>query len=357
MKKNFEKIDMDSIPTLREFYHKVGLDDEAIFHLNRELKIHSFTNLTHEVHETRIRSLHQAKSDLWSHGPELTSDEISADLELNYDNMSGWARHITPIYKIEEFVIGAARPGKEAATDYAKIKHYHHCSCDQCKSGNRVQGVNNPHDMFPYISKNNILLSAKRRELASGRTKVTPWTFEHIFSLLEEVNTTEQTAFALEILGSIMVRLAFMLDHKFDKEENLFLSLPTFATSEMSKRIPFIGKEGFEIPTASLIYFLDILGYNEDVKVDVCGYRNLRREYSGGPRPQDNGRTNTLLTISHMLAAVLHRRPIGEFAYGLFRGLGMNPMSKGTIHPAFPLLSANLELILDEKITLLHWSP
>ena len=70
---------------------------------------------------------------------------------------------------------------------------------------------------------------------------------------------------------------------------------------------------------------------NEDhSKVDVCGYIDLKRMYAKGLKPQDNGRTNTLLTISHMLAAVLHRRPIGvqqKFAYGLHRGMGMNPMT------------------------------
>jgi len=58
-----------------------------------------------------------------------------------------------------------------------------------------------------------------------------------------------------------------------------------------------------------------------------------------------------------MLAAVLHRRPIGEFAYGLHRGMGMNAMSKGTIQPAYPLLYSDIEDILDNDITTLGWSP
>jgi hypothetical protein len=58
-----------------------------------------------------------------------------------------------------------------------------------------------------------------------------------------------------------------------------------------------------------------------------------------------------------MLAAILHRKPIGEFSYGLHRGLGMNAMSKGKIVPAYPLLSANIEEILDVKLTDLGWTP
>lgn len=90
---------------------------------------------------------------------------------------------------------------------------------------------------------------------------------------------------------------------------------------------------------------------------NVLSHRNLQREFARGTKPQDNGRTNTLLTISHMLAAVLHRRPIGEFAYGLHRGMGMNPMSRGTIHPAYPLLSSDLESLLDRDISELGWTP
>ena len=345
------------MPTLREYYRSMGLSDSKILSLNRELRVVSFSGLTEVVHKQRLDSLNQAKSSVWRHGPEMTSSEITNELSTKFNRMDLWKREITPVYNVNGFEIGVARPGKEAAVDYTNIRHYTHCRCDECVSKGRVEGVNNPHDMFPYVRKNQRLISVRRRKLKDGRVKVTPWTFEHIFSLIEKANSSESVQFALELIGSIMVRIAFMLDHKTNDNGLLFLELPHSTTAEILKRLPMLGDNGEEFPTLALILFLDMLGYNEDVKVDVCGYMDLKRMYAKGLKPQDNGRTNTLLTISHMLAAVLHRRPIGEFAYGLHRGMGMNPMSKGTIVPAYPLLSSNVEDILDVDVRKLNWSP
>ncbi len=342
---------------LREYYLKFGVDENLLTQLNNELRIKSFTGLTNEVHDKRLASLNQAKSDIWNHGPSMSTDEINQELKNHHDDMSKWQRVRTPIYNIEGFNIGAARPGKEASVDYNRINHYSHCTCELCKAGNRVRGVRNPYDMFPYVEKNGILMSVKRRELKNGKTKVTPWTFEHLFSLIEDSYSSIDIQFALELMGSIMVRIAFMLDHHEDRNGVIKLNLPPIATQEMKSRLPTLGPDNFEVPIEGVIYFLDILGFNEDIKVDVCGYRDLKREFARATKPQDNGRTNTLLTISHMLAAILHRRPIGEFSYGLHRGMGMNAMSKGQIYPAYPLLSNNIGEILDVEITELGWNP
>jgi hypothetical protein len=343
--------------TLREYYYEMGLNDDLIKKLNQELHVSTFTGLTDKVHEKRLDSLNQAKSDIWSHGPHMSSNDISEELKNHHMNMKKWMRTSTPVYELNGYKIGVSRPGKEAATDYNRINHYKHCTCQSCKEGNRVLGVRNPHDMFPYIELNDILMSVKRRPLKNGTVKVTPWTFEHIFSLIENAYTTKQIQLALELMGSIMVRIAFMLDHEMDNNGIIKLNLPKLATKEMRNRLPELGPDDYKVPIEAVIYFLDILGFNEDIKVDVCGYRDLKREFARGIKPQDNGRTNTLLTISHMLAAILHRRPIGEFSYGLHRGLGMNAMSKGQIVPAYPLLSSNIQDILDAKLTDLGWTP
>jgi hypothetical protein len=343
--------------TLRDYYSRIGVDEKILIELNNELKVNSFTGITEIVHEKRLFSLVQAKSEIWEHGQSMNSKEISDELFSSHQNMNNWNRKITPIYSLKGFVIGVARPGKEAAIDYNKINHYSHCTCVPCSNGQRVLSVNNPHDMFPYVEKDNVLMSVKRRTLKNGTIKVTPWTFEHIFSLIENAYVSNDIQFALELLGSIIVRTAFMLDHEKDDFGVLKLNIPELSTLEMTKRLPVLGSDNAEVPIEALIYFLDVLGYNEDIKVDVCGYRNLQREYSRSTKPQDSGRTNTLLTISHMLAAILHRRPIGEFSYGLHRGLGMNAMSKGKIVPAYPLLAPNILDLLDLELDELNWSP
>lgn len=345
------------LETLSSYYRSQDIDIEQLKELNSELQILDISNLTNTVHELRLESLNQAKSNLWPHGPSLTGEQIQNEVQELNQFTDQWIREKSPVYKIRNCVIGAARPGKEAASDYNRINHYIHCTCEQCRNGNRVMGVRNPHDMFPYVERENTLLSVKRRQLRDGRVKVTPWTFEHIFSLIEDAFDHKELQFALEIFGSIIVRAAFMLDHTKDEHGVIKLQLPQLATELMVNRLPALGDDEFYVPIEAVVYFLDILGFNEDIKVDVCGYRNLQREYARGTKPQDNGRTNTLLTISHMLAAILHRRPIGEFAYGLHRGMGMNPISRGQIFLAFPLLDPDFISKLDSPISSLKWSP
>jgi len=343
--------------TLRDYYANMGLDENLILRLNKELRVPSFAKLTNEIHEKRLASLNQAKSELWDHGPTMTTEEITKELKSHHGNMAKWKRKLNPVYSVKGYTIGSARPGKEASSDYNRINHYSHCPCDSCKAGNRVRGVINPHDMFPYVEKNNILKSARRKELKSGEIKATPWTVEHIFALIEDAYTSNQIQFAIELMGSIMVRMAFMLDHHVDNTGVMKLSLPKLATKEMIARLPELGTPGQKVPIESVIFFLDILGFNEDIKVDVCGYRDLKREYVKGPKPRDNGRTNTMLTISHMAAVILSRRPVAEFSYGFHRGQGMNAITKGKIHPTYPLLSSNIEELLDVKLTDLGWTP
>lgn len=347
----------------------MGLNDEMIIELNKELRVPSFSGLTDSVHERRLLSLNQSKGECWNHGPNMSNDEIKQELSSFHMDMSSWLRISSDVYQIGDFQIGVARPGKEAATNYSLINHYNHCICKECKSGNRVKGVNNPHDMFPYVRNGNVLMSVKRKLLKNGQIKVTPWTFEHLFSLIEIAYQDNKMALALELMGSILVRAAFMLDHREDENGQLRLILPKHSTQIMIKHLPLLGSHLDvipsvtgewsipEVPIESIIFFIDLLGFNEDIKVDVKGYRDLMREGKKGPKPKANGRTNTLLTFAHMLAAVLHRRPVGEFAYGLHRGQGMNPMSSGKIHPSFPLLSSDIQVCLDKDLTELGWAP
>ena len=151
--------------TLRDYYSRMGIETELLMRLNHELTVGTFTGLTKLVHEKRLKSLNQAKGNLWNHGPVMTFDEIDAEVQLHHLDLSKWKRKVTPVYSVGRFKIGAARPGKEAAVDYNKIKHYDHCTCESCKRGERVVGVNNPHDMFPFIEIDNILMSAKRKQL------------------------------------------------------------------------------------------------------------------------------------------------------------------------------------------------
>ena len=91
-------------------------------------------------------------------------------------------RRFSSVYSTNGFTIGTARPGK-AASNYDKLIITSIAPVVLVRE--MSPWCRNPHDMFPYVEKNGILMSVKRRSLKNGTTKVTPWTFEHIFSLIE----------------------------------------------------------------------------------------------------------------------------------------------------------------------------
>ena len=100
-----------------------------------------------------------------------------------------------------------------------------------------------------------------------------------------------------------------------------------------------------------MLYFLDILSINEDVKVDTKGYKNLRSK----TRNIDNGRTNTHLTYCNLIATILGRVAIGDFAYQFQRAAGMASLSKSKGENVFPLLSRDIKSQLNKEIQELDW--
>jgi hypothetical protein len=267
----------------KNFYIKLGITDRDISKINRELSLPVGLKLSPFARPRRAEMLKEAIG--W---PKGESQE---------------KRKITKLYKGGDFVVAVGKPGKEAAPGF-KRKHY--------KTG---EEMNNTNDMNPFVIR--------------GDKKVgKDLTFSDLFEQIEHLMRAD--VFGLEILGMLIFRMAFMLDHKQDSKGNWRYIPPAISLALLKKRIPKVG----EIPAEIFLYFLDVLALNEDVKMHTLGYENAQQDY---------GRINTLLTFAHLIAVLLNRRPLAKFAGAFARPpSGMAPLPKiKELFETYPLLSPN----------------
>jgi len=350
---------------LIDYYGKLGISKDMLLSLNEELRLPNFTNfqeLTRSRHEIRLESLNEMKGDKWPYNIRMSGKEIDNELSLSVHK---WKRKINILYEFGDYKVGFARPGKEAAIDYKGINHYPYCEGDCCKDG-KTLSANNPPDVFPLILKNNSLVSIRKRSYKTkDETKSVGWNFERVFKGFELdgklSSNSSEFIFGMEILGAILYRAAFMLDHKKQENKGWRLVLPRDSFRNLKSRISYLPVQDFlnydgstrthDVPIDVMIYFLDILSINEDVKVDTKGIKNLMKK----GKPQDNGRTNTHLTYCNLVATILGRVAIGDFSYQFQRKAGMADLSKSKGESIFPLLSRNLKLDLNNDISQFDW--
>lgn len=262
-------------------YEKLGISEKELILLNKKLKIPE-KKLTADATKKREQYVNEAIS--WASGKD----------QLN--------RKITTIYNFDNWKVAVGKPGKEADPDYKGFRNY--------KTG--VKG-NNPNDMNPHI-----LLKDKKIEK--------DLTFQEIFEEIEKMKRAD--LFGLELFGMLIFRMAFMLDHKEDTNGNIRYAPDDELIKTLEKRIPEISGKDIK----PFLYYLDILGLNEDIKVNEGGHG----------LSQDYGRINTLLTFAHLIAVLLNRRPLYKFAGQFSRPpSGMAPIPKtrnGGIFESYPLL-------------------
>ena len=267
----------------KEFYSALGVSNKDILAIKNELALPVGVKLSPFARPRRIEMTKEAME--WPKGKNQKK------------------RIVTEIYKVGDIVVAIGKPGKEAAPDF-KRKHY-------------ITGVttNNKNDMNPFIMKENAKVG-------------NDLTFSELFEQIEHLMRADM--FGLEILGMLIFRMAFMLDHKQDANKHWRYNIPNESLIMLNKRLPKIG----DVPTDVFLYFLDILALNEDVKVHTLGHENAQHDY---------GRINTLLTFAHLIAVLLNRRSLAKFAGSFARPpSGMAPIPKterGGIFESFPLLS------------------
>lgn len=270
----------------KKFYSKLGISETDILTINKELSLPTGLRLSPFAKPRRVEMLMEAIS--WPRGKSQEE------------------RKITKIYKSGAFTVVVGKPGKEAAPGF-KRKHY-------------ITGeqTNNPNDMNPAIMRNGVKVG---KDL----------TFEALFEQIEHLMRAD--IFGLEVLGMLIFRMAFMLDHYKNSASYWRYRPPKASLVVLKKRLPKIG----DVPADVFLYFLDVLALNEDVKMHTLGHENAAHDY---------GRVNTLLTFAHLIAVLLNRRSLAKFALA-FAHPPFNhsplPKIKG-VFTTFPVLSQNFNI-------------
>ncbi|MBU4338177.1 hypothetical protein KKD57_01315 [Patescibacteria group bacterium] len=265
----------------KNFYLSLGLSEKVLLTINKEISLPVGLKLSPFARPCRIEMLNEAIG--WPKGKNQET------------------RKITKIYKSGNFVIAVGKPGKEAAPDF-KRKHY-------------ITGAttNNPNDMNPFITK-------------KGKKVGNDLTFGAMFEQVEHLMRADM--FGLELLGMLIFRMAFVLDHKKNQKNKWRYTPPKKSLVILKKRLPEIGS----VPADVFLYFLDVLALNEDVKMHTLGHENAQYDY---------GRINTLLTFANLVAVLLNRRSLAKFAGAFARppsGMAPLPKIKG-LFETYPLLS------------------
>lgn len=170
----------------------------------------------------------------------------------------------------------------------------------------------NPYDMWPFIRKEGVF----EEKSAS---------FGDIFHELEHMSN--KSRYSLELLGCLLARSALMLDHKIVNDIVIYNPNST-VLDEISKDIPSM----FNVPLEVFLQYLEAIALNEDVKYQ----KNLNTK--GKSYSKSAGRPNNLLTCVHLIAVLLEKASIVDFAYGFAQQRGVSAIKLAQLPSCFPLL-------------------
>lgn len=151
------------------------------------------------------------------------------------------------------------------------------------KPGKETQrAIPNIHDMFPNVGRGN-------------KSETEGYTFEIIWEYLIKISIINQLTFKKVLV--LLYRLCFLLDHQEIESGKLRYS-PSPEILDYIAKIDFALKEGFkdkfkkdEIGLLEYLHFVDLLGWNEDVKYHT---KNSKPDFEDR---KTAGRTNTILSV------------------------------------------------------------
>jgi len=171
----------------------------------------------------------------------------------------------------------------------------------------------NPNDMWPFVRKDSVF---------DARSA----SFSDIFHELEHIGKT--SPHALELLGCLFARSALMLDHAVSPTGQVIYSPPKDILDEIKQFIP--NMLGFPLEVA--LQYIEAIALNEDVKYQT----NLNA--SGKPYGKSAGRPNNLLTCAHLIAVLLGKAGMVDFAYGFSQQRGVSALNPKRFAATFPML-------------------
>lgn len=198
---------------------------------------------------------------------------------------------ITEVFAEGDYVVSLGKPGKEAAPGY---------------------DPHNPSDMTPIV------------HYRGGDLGYLP-SFTDLFVGLQNAATDAGASNqSLLLLGHLMARSAYMLDHREYRPGVWRYAPPDTVMSLLSADIGFV--DG--LPLRVFLEVLEAIALNEDVKYSMR---------SG--RLTNAGRVNTMLTFAHLCAVFANRAGLGSFAGAFARPpIGVAPLSQTDVRRVFPLL-------------------
>lgn len=166
---------------------------------------------------------------------------------------------------------------------------------------------NNPNDMRPTV-------------WVDGEEVEFDGSFDHVFNFFQQVSKIDMKA--LEILGCLMYRNAFLLDH--DAELNYLPSEEAIAY--LNQVIPVY--EGISVE--AYLHYMEMIAWNEDVKYHTLGYD----VHTG------IGRKNNMLTYAHIIAILMGKGSLSKLCSQFSRPpVGVSPISQALAIETFPALN------------------
>lgn len=342
----------------KEEWRKV-ISSEEFDELTKELRLESDPSEGDDgLHQRRLHNLDLIKNGYfeiddtlvnadWSGGTE--SNPITKIRKENPEDFTKWKVGKTVVYESSEGrEIAMLRPGKEAHRKYSAPSYIE-------ENRRKIRVRKNEFDCLPVILEGKKVIARRveyqeydaairalkpkqalldvleesgleydrekrtikliqefliEKEYKFSKPKVnkfTPWTLEHLAIGLEEIKLKKNGDLALQIIGSLLVRMAFMEDHKQDSQNELYkVCLPEKSMEVLNRILPdgvTINKGMESTSIDSILLLMDLLALNEEVKVDWKGLLNLEEKGS----PTAKGRVNTLLTFATFVSNAINQ--------------------------------------------------
>ncbi len=153
------------------------------------------------------------------------------------------------------------------------------------KPGKETQRLSpNVHDMFPNVGANNI-------------SETSAYSFDVIWEYLIKISIINQLTFKKVLV--LLYRLCYFVDHTVQNQA-IVRYAPSKELMEEIHKIDYALKDGFkdkfkteEIGLLEYLHFVDLLGWNEDVKYHVT---DSEPDFSDSTR-NNVGRNNTVISI------------------------------------------------------------
>lgn len=247
-----------------------------------------------------FKKILQIDKAMVSHAKSLRNDSISSAVSWE-TGPSQENKKIHILWQGNGYSVGVAKPGKEADPKRKNL---------------------NKNDMWPFIKKEDTFL----KESA---------TFRDVFRELEHMG--HKSAKSLELLACLLLRASLMLDHQLNENGEIEYLPPKEVLSEIEKEIPEI----FKVPLQVFLQYLDAIALNEDVKYQT------RLNSKGKAYSYEAGRPNNLQTCVHLIAVLLGRAELVDFAYGFSQQRGVSALKPKAAKKCFPLLDSESD---DEEI-------